>query len=98
MNIRFNPPQLEVARRSESLRRVVEELVPPDFQGELRVLHPFPHEPVRLVLITSGTQPLSLEVPGNWLYADLPEEEMRNQVAQLTSRLASGARRNRCAA
>jgi hypothetical protein len=98
MNIRFNPPQLGVARRSETLRRLAEEMVPLDFQGELRVLHRFSDEPIRLVLITSGSRPISIEVPGSWLYADLPEEEMRERLAQLVAGLQSIASGNWCAA
>jgi hypothetical protein len=83
MNIRFNPPQLEDAQRSETLRRLAEEMVPQDFQGELRVLQSFPDEPMRLVLIKSGSWPASLQLPRSWLYSEVSEKEMRTRLAEL---------------
>jgi hypothetical protein len=91
MNIRFNPPQLEAAQRSETLRRLAEEMVPEDFQGELRVLQNFPDEPMRLVLITSGSWPASLQLPRSWLYSEVSEHEMRSRLAELLHNYAKPA-------
>lgn len=96
MNILFKPPHLCVARRAETLRRLAEELAPQELQGELRVLHPFLDEAMRLVLISAGSSPISIEVPSSWLYADLPEEEMRERLAELMQETAACG--NRCVA
>jgi hypothetical protein len=91
MNIRFNPPQLEAAQQSETLRRLAEEMVPQGFQGELRVLQNFPDEPMRLVLIKSGSWPASLQVPRSWLYSDVSEDEMRGRLGELIHTLVKPA-------
>jgi hypothetical protein len=91
MNIRFNPPQLEAAQHSETLRRLAAEMVPEDFQGELRVLQNFPDEPMRLVLIKSGTWPASLQLPPSWLCSEVSESEMRHRLAELIHNFAKPA-------
>jgi hypothetical protein len=89
MTIRFNPPQLENARYSETLCRLAEELAPEGFQGELRVLQTFPDEPTRLVLIQTGSWPASIQVPRGWLYSQKPEMEVRERLAELMHTFAN---------
>ncbi len=83
MKIIFNPPQLAVARQASTLRRLAEELAPVDCAGELRVLHPFREEPMRMVLIRSGRWPASVELPRTWLYDEHTEYELHERVAEL---------------
>ncbi len=83
MKITFNPPQLAVARQAATLQRIADELAPADCSGELRVLHPYRDEPLRLVLIQPGRWPASLELPRTWLYEDHTEYELRERLAEL---------------
>jgi hypothetical protein len=83
MNIQFNPPQLEAARQSETLCRLVHEMAPRDFQGELRVMQNWPDEPTRLVLIKAGSWPASIEMPRGSLYSELSETDLRDRLAEL---------------
>lgn len=83
MKIIFNPPQLEVAPQATTLSRLAQEIAPPDCAGELRVMHPFRDEPLRLVLISSGRWPQSMELPRTWLYEEHAEYELRERLAEL---------------
>jgi hypothetical protein len=83
MKIIFNPPQLGVARQAATLRSLAQELAPADCTGELRVLHPYRDEPLRLVLIQSGRWPASIELPRTRLYEEHAEYELRERLAEL---------------
>jgi hypothetical protein len=83
MKIVFNPPQLGVARQAATLRRLAQELAPEECTGELRVLHPYREEPLRLVLIQTGHWPASLELPRTWLYEEHAEYEIRERLEEL---------------
>jgi hypothetical protein len=83
MTVRFNPPQLQSARVSPVLVRVVDELATPGRDGELRVLRSASQEPMRLVFIGEGREPASVSLPGDWLYSEVGEAQVREQVARL---------------
>jgi hypothetical protein len=83
MKIVFNPPQLAAARQTATLRRLAHELAPKDCSGELRVLHSYRDESLRLVLIQTGRWPASIELPRTWLYEENAEYELGERLAEL---------------
>ncbi len=83
MNIVFNPTQLEVSRHAETLRHLVQEMAPAGCTGELRVLHPYHDEPLRMVLIRAGQWPVSITMPLAALYDEKAEYELRERLAEL---------------
>ncbi len=82
MRIHFEPSQLEAAESADAFVRLVDEMVQ-DTSGEIRVMQNFRGEPTRLILISSGLRPVSLEVPHRWLYQRLSDEEMRSRLTAL---------------
>jgi hypothetical protein len=85
MNVQFQPPQLQSARMAPLLRKVLNEVTPPDAAGELRVLRSGGTQALRLILICAGHEPASLSLPSDWLYSELGEAHIREQLTHLIS-------------
>lgn len=85
MNVRFTPPQLQSSRVAPLLVRVLDDLAIPGRGGELRVLRGVAEEPMRLVFIGEGKEPASVSLPSDWLYSEVGEAQVREQVARLVS-------------
>lgn len=83
MTIHFNPPQLAAARNAGTLCRLATELGEPDVPAEIRVLQSLPDCNTRVVFITQGEKPASLELPRNWLYSELTEDQVREPLEEL---------------
>jgi hypothetical protein len=92
MTIRFNPPQLQTEPNAETFVRTASNMMEPEIAGELRVLQPFPHAALRLVLIIAGRQPISLELPAGWLERTTSSDAIRHQLEKLLQLLPSHAR------
>jgi hypothetical protein len=86
MNVLFNPPQLQAARQASALQRIANDIVEPKVPAELRVLKKSHDSETHVVFITEGREPASFEFPGDWLYSDISEEELREQLAGLVGR------------
>jgi hypothetical protein len=83
MNVQFHPPQLQSARMAPLLRKVLNEVAAPQAAGELRVLRGVATEPMRLVFVCAGRELTSLTLPSDWLYTEIGEAQIREQLAHL---------------
>ena len=83
MNVRFQPPQLKAARHANRLCELATEMSPGEAIKELRVEHQFPFVETRLVAVPATSAAVSVQLPGNWLYGNLTDGELRRPLTAL---------------
>lgn len=86
MNFQFIPPSLRDAPHSAAVCRTASEMIPPSMAAELRIAQPLPNDEMWLIFICEGRERASISLPGNWLYAELSDSDIRVRIAALLDR------------
>jgi hypothetical protein len=84
MKILFSPLQLENAKQTPLLRRIISDLLGDD-PGELRIVQLWRDQPLKMDLLMPGCARVHLEAPKALLY-DGSEEELQRALARLVAK------------